>query len=85
MTATEKLVGQITHYYSHLHVGIIEITETSLDVGDQVHIKGKHTDFIQPVESVQLEHTEVSHAEIGKSVGMRVLDRVREHDWVYLV
>jgi hypothetical protein len=85
MSATEKLVGQITHYYSHLHVGIIEITETGLVVGDRVHIKGKHTDFIQPVESLQVEHTDVSHADIGKSVGMRVLEKVREHDRVYVV
>ena len=85
MTATEKLVGQIAHYYSHLHVGIIEITGKGLDIGDVVHIKGQHTDFTQPVESLQVEHTDIRHADIGKSVGMRVLEKVREHDRLYLV
>ena len=87
MTATveEKLIGRITHYYSKLNVGIIEITGTALDVGNVVHIKGKHTDFTQPVESLQLEHAGVSHADVGKSVGLKVLRKVHENDAVYLV
>ena len=50
-----------------------------------VHIKGKHTDFTQPVESRQVEHAGVHHAGMGKSVGLKVLEKVREHDHVYLV
>lgn len=81
----EKLIGRIIHYYSHLGVGIIELTEGELKVGDVIHVKGSHTDFTQTVESVQVEHQNVSHAEKGKSVGVKVKEKVREHDHVFRV
>ena len=82
--AEEKLVGRITHYYSHLGVGIIELTGGELKVGDVIHVKGKHTDFTQSVDSIQIEHQSVTHAEKGKVVGIKVKDKVREHDQVFL-
>lgn len=83
--AEEKLIGRITHYYSHLSVGIIELTEGELKVGDVIHFKGTHTDFRQTVDSIQLEHQNVSHAEKGKSAGIKVKEKVREHDEVFRV
>jgi len=81
----EKLIGRITHYYSHLSVGIIELTDGELKVGDTIHIKGTHTDFSQTVDSIQIEHQNVARAEKGKVVGIKVKDKVREHDQVYRV
>jgi putative protease len=34
----EKEIGKITHYYGHLSVGIIELSDT-LKTGDSIHIK----------------------------------------------
>ncbi len=82
--ANEELIGRITHYYSHLSVGIIELTG-ALNVGDVIHIKGAHTDFTQAVDSIQVEHQNVSRAEKGKSVGIKVKEKVREHDQVFRV
>jgi len=79
----EQLIGRITHYYSHLSVGIIELTAGELKVGETIHVKGKHTDFTQTVESIQIEHQSVAHAEKGSSVGIKVKDKVREHDQVF--
>ena len=79
----ETLIGRITHYYSHLSVGIIELTGGELKVGDTIHIKGSHTDFTQTVDSIQIEHQNVTHAEKGKVVGIKVKDKVREHDQVF--
>ena len=81
----EPLIGRITHYYSHLSVGIIELTGGELKVGDTIHIKGKHTDFTQAVDSIQIEHQSVPRAEKGKVVGIKVKDKVREHDQVFRV
>jgi translation elongation factor EF-1alpha len=81
----EKPLGRVTHYYSHLGVSIIELTVGELNVGDIVHIKGKHTDFTQTVDSIQIEHQNISHAEKGKSVGIKVKEKVREHDQVFRV
>ena len=81
----EELIGQITHYYSHLSVCIIELTGGELRVGDVIHIKGEHTDLIQTVDSMQIEHQNVSQAEKGKVVGVKVKVKVREHDQVFRV
>jgi translation elongation factor EF-1alpha len=83
--ANEQLIGRISHYYSHLNVGIIELTGGGLTVGDVIHIKGAHTDFTQTVDSMQLEHENVTRVEKGKSVGVRVKEKVREHDQVFRV
>lgn len=83
--AEEKLIGRITHYYSHLGVGIIELTEAELKLGDVIHVKGSHTDFTQTVDSIQVEHQNVSHADKGKSAGIKVKEKVREHDQVFRV
>ncbi len=81
--AEEQLIGRITHYYSHLGVGIVELTGGELKVGDIIHVKGKHTDFTQTVDSIQIEHQNVTRAEKGKIVGIKVKDKVREHDQVF--
>jgi translation elongation factor EF-1alpha len=81
----EQLIGRITHYYSHLSVGIIELTDGELNVGDTIHIKGAHTDFSQTIDSIQIEHQNVARAEKGKVVGIKVKDKVREHDQVFRV
>ena len=81
----ETLIGRITHYYSHLSVGIIELGGGELKVGDTVHIKGAHTDFTQTVDSIQVDHQSVPSAEKGKSAGIKVKEKVREHDQVFKV
>ena len=83
--AEEKLIGRITHYYSHLSVGIIELTSGDLRVGETIHIKGKHTDFTQTVDSIQVEHQGVTQAQKGQVVGIKVKDKVREHDQAFQV
>ena len=83
--AAEIPIGRITHYYSHLGVGIIELSEGELKLGDTIHIKGAHTDFTQTVDSIQVEHQNVTHAEKGKIVGIKVKEKVREHDRVFRV
>ena len=44
----EKSIGKITHFYSGLMVGIIELSG-ALKVGDTIKIKGANTDFDQTV------------------------------------
>jgi len=83
--ANELKLGVVTHYYSHLSVAVVAITERRLHVGDRIHIKGHTSDFYQSVESIQIEHSSVPVAEIGHAVGVRVTEHAREHDVVYLV
>ena len=82
--AEEKEIGTISHYFGKVSVGIVQLTDT-LKVGDTIHIKGKHTDFTQTIDSMQIEHQNVAQAEKGKVVGIKVRDKVRERDQVFRV
>lgn len=81
----EKLIGKITHYFTNIGVGVIEVTEGELKVGDKIHIKGNTTDFEQVVESLQIEHENVEKAKKGDAAGLKVDQQVREGDEVYKV
>lgn len=80
----EKLIGKIAHYYSNISVGIIELSD-ALMVGDTIHIKGHTSDFTQQISSMQIEHADVNEANTGDMVGIKVAQKVHEHDSVYKV
>ena len=79
----EKLVGIVDHYFGNISVGAIKV-KAPIRVGDTVHIKGHTTDFTQRVESMQIEHKNVVKAKKGDDVGIRVKEKVRIGDEVYL-
>jgi putative protease len=80
----EKEVGRITHYYGNISVGIVELSD-NLKVGDTIHIKGHTSDFNQTVDSMQIEHKNVSEAKAGDLVGIKVIQKVHPHDKVYKI
>ena len=80
----EKEIGKITHFFGHLSVGIIELSDT-LKVGESIHIKGHSTDFTQGIDSMQIEHATVSEAKSGDAIGIKVAQKVHPHDKVYKV
>ena len=77
-------IGEITHYFNKIGVAVVELTG-KISVGDKILIQGPNTDFEQSVESMQMEHKEVSEAKSGESVGLKVKDRVREKDRIYKI
>lgn len=79
----ERLIGKITHYYGSIGVGIIELSG-NLKVGDTIHVKGKTGEFEQPVDSIQIEHKPVDSAGKGDVVGVKMAQKVKEGDEVYL-
>ena len=78
----EALVGRVVHYYPRINVGIVELTDGGINLGDVIHIQGKHTNFVQPITSIQIDHQNVSRADRGRSIGIRVKEKVRPHDQV---
>ena len=80
----EKEIGKITHYYGNIGVGIIELSDT-LKLGDSIHIKGHTSDFTQSIDSMQIEHADVSEAKAGDAVGLKITQKVHPHDKVYKV
>jgi hypothetical protein len=78
-------IGKVTHYFSKIGVAAIEVTQDKICVGDTLHFKGHTSDFTQKIDSMQIDNQEVSEAEVGKSVGMRVAQHARQHDQVFKV
>jgi hypothetical protein len=81
----EKEIGTVTHYFNRIGVAAITITQENLHVGDTIHFKGHTSDFMQMVDSIQLDHNSINEANVGQSVGLRVNGHTREHDHVYKV
>lgn len=80
----EAEVGRITHYYSHLKVAVLKLTD-SVKLGDEIHILGHTTDFTQRVFSMQVDHREVLWVHPSDDVALKVIEPVREHDIVYRI
>lgn len=79
----EKKIGTISTFFTKINVAAIELVGP-LKVGDTIHIKGHTTDFNQKVESMQIEMKDIEKAKKGDSVGIKVKDRVRPSDVVFM-
>ena len=81
---SEELVkiGDVSHYFTNIEVAVVELTG-KLKTGDRIMIKGATTDFTQLVESIQIDHDQVTEAGPGDSIGLQVRYRVRAGDKVF--
>ncbi|MEW6403859.1 MAG: hypothetical protein AB1649_18855 [Chloroflexota bacterium] len=77
-------IGRVTHYFSHLSVAVLSLTD-ELKVGDTIHILGHVTDFVQTVGSMEIEHHTVKAVQPGDDVAIKVAEPARVHDTVYKV
>jgi len=80
----EREVGKVTHYYTNIGVAIVEVTDT-IKVGDRIHIQGATSDFEQEVTSMQIEHEQIQEAQPGQVIGLKVEQKAREGDKVFVV
>lgn len=79
----EVQVGRVSRYFGKVGVAAIEIQGGELRIGDTIRFRGKTTDFSQSVESMEAEHQPIQTAVPGQLVGIKVRERVREHDLIY--
>jgi hypothetical protein len=80
----EERVGQVTHYYSRIRVAVLDL-RGRLNVGDVVHFRGHTTDFVQQIQSMEIEHEKVESVGPGSEVALRVDEKVRRGDYVFKV
>ncbi|HIJ98472.1 TPA: translation elongation factor-like protein [archaeon] len=78
----EKPVGKVFSFYNKISVAAVGLTDT-LNIGEKVHFRGATTDFIQTVDSMQIEGKNVATAGAGEQIGVKVKGRVRPNDMVY--
>lgn len=81
----EEKVGKIVKFFAKPSVAAIEITDGTLEVGDKIKIKGHTTDFEDTVKSMQEENQSIEKASPGQMIGIKVKERVREHDIIYKI
>ena len=81
----EEKIGVVEHFFTNVSVAAIRITSGELKVGDTIHIVGATTDFKQKIDSMQIDRNPVESVKTGDDVGIKVKERVREHDVVYKV
>lgn len=84
-TSEEKSVGIVIQYFAKPEVAAIQLTEGEIKVGDMLRFKGTTTNFEQKIESMQIDRVPVQSAKAGQSVGIKVKERVRQHDKVFVV
>jgi hypothetical protein len=77
-------VGEVTHFFDRLSVAVLKLTEP-IRLGDMLHVLGHHTDFRQKLESMQIEHQEVTEARPGQDVAVKLAQKVHPGDTVFKV
>jgi translation initiation factor IF-2 len=81
---TEQEIGRVSTFFSHVSVAAIKLSG-KLRVGDRIRVKGHTTDFEQLVDSMQVDKKNLKEAKKGDEVGIKVNDKVRPNDTVFLV
>ena len=81
----EEKIGTIEHFFSNISVAAIKITDGKLKVGDTIHVVGATTEFKQKIDRMEIDRKPVETVKPGDDVGIKVKDRVKEHDIVYKV
>lgn len=79
----EVLIGRVVHFFPRPSAAAIELTNGDLKLGDRIRIRGHTTNFAQVVTSMQIENQPVEAAFVGQTIGVKVIERVREGDLVY--
>jgi putative protease len=80
----EHEVGKVTDFYKHVGVAGVTLSGT-IHRGDHIRIRGHTTDLDQSADSIEIDHRQVEEAGAGQAVGIKVQQRVRPGDHVYLV
>ena len=81
----KQLIGEISNFFRNISVAAFEMTNGKLQIGDHIQIKGGTTDFSCKVESIQLDHKSVEVANSGDDIGIKVDQKARRGDKVYLI
>lgn len=80
----EQAVGVVRDYFRKIGVAAVEVTKGKIRTGDSLRFRGHTTDLVLRIDSMQSNYQDVLEASKGDYVGIKVSERVREGDLVYL-
>lgn len=78
-------IGKITHYFDKIGVAVLVVSNESVKQGDKIRIGEFGTGIEQNIDSMQVEHQNVSEAKNGDEVGLKVISAVKSGDIVYKI
>jgi len=84
MAIEKKLIGKVSHYFGKISVAGIQLSGP-LKVGDTISIEGATTKFEEIIESMQIDNAKVTEAKAGDNIGIKVKEKTRVGDEVFLV
>jgi len=84
MADEKKLIGKVTHFFSKINVAGIQLSDT-IKVGDKISIVGATTNFDEDIDSMQIDNKSVTEAKAGDLIGIKVKDKTRVGDDVFLI
>jgi len=84
MAMEKKLIGKVSHYFGKISVAGIQLSEP-LKVGDTISIEGATTKFEEIIDSMQIDNAKVTQAKAGDNIGIKVKEKTRVGDDVFLV
>jgi putative protease len=81
----EVIVGRVTHYFPHVQVAAVELTDDELRIGDSIRVLGTTSNFTQPIFSMEIDHSPVESVRAGEEVAIQVVERARVGDLVFRI
>lgn len=80
----ETHVGKVVHWYDRKGVAVLEL-DGHVTQGDHVVVRKGDSEFEDRVESIQIDHKDVSEADPGDSAAVKLSHKAREGSDIYLV
>ncbi|HDQ03672.1 MAG TPA: translation elongation factor-like protein [Deltaproteobacteria bacterium] len=81
----ERKLGEVVKYFAKPSVAAVKIEEGELAVGESVKFSGHTTDFVDVIQSMEVDNKSVQKAVAGDFIGIKVSGRVRPGDEVFKV
>ena len=78
----KDLIGKVIHYYDKIGVAVVKL-EKILKVEDKVKFTKGDTSFEQTIESMQLDHKQVTSGKKGEEVAIKVDQAVKSGTAIY--
>jgi translation elongation factor EF-1alpha len=81
----EEKIGEVIKFFAKPSVAAVKVTSGELKAGDTIKITGHTTDITTLIESMEVNNAKVDKAVAGDYIGVKVPDRVRPGDEVFIV
>jgi putative protease len=85
-TLQKDYVGFVKNFYSKIQVAEIKIESNPLSQGDSIMFQGPTTGVVEEIlESMQVNYQDIKTAKKGKSVAVKLKNKVRPKDKVFVL